>query len=64
MVSTATRTACPRFATAQGAALNQQLRIGGTVDGAVHTTAAQQALLDGVDDSIHLHSGNIISHDM
>ena len=53
-----------RFAAAQGAALGQQLRSGGTVDSAVHASAAQQALVGGVDDGIHLHGGNIISHDI
>lgn len=53
-----------RFAAAQGAALGQQLRPCGTVDGAVHATAAQQALLGGVDDGVHFHGGDIISHNM
>ena len=53
-----------RFAAVQGAALGQQFWPGGTVDGTVHTSAAQQALVGGVDDGVHLHGSNIISHDM
>ena len=52
------------LAAAQGAALGQQLRSGGTVDGAVYTSAAQQALVGSVDDGVHLHGSNIMSNDM
>ena len=53
-----------RFAAVQGAALGQQLRPGGPVDGPVHTSAAQQALVGGVDDGVHLHGGNIVSYNL
>ena len=53
-----------RFAAAQGAALNQQLRPGGTMDGAVHASAAQQAFIGSIDDGIHLHGGNIVSYNL
>ena len=49
-------------ATAQGAALLQQLRPGGAVDGSVHAAPAQQAIFGGVDNGIHLHGGNIIAY--
>lgn len=42
----------------------RQLQPGGTVDGAVYTSAAQQTHLGSVDDGVHLHGSNIISHDM
>ena len=53
-----------RFAAVQGAALGQQLRPGGTVDGTVHASAAQQALVGGVDDGVHLHGGDIVSYNL
>ena len=52
------------FAAVQGAALGQQLRPGGPVDGPVHTSAAQQALVGGVDDGVHLHGGDIVSYNL
>ncbi len=51
------------FAAVQRAALLQQPRAGGAVDGAVHAPAAQQRLVGGVDDGVNLHAGDVISHD-
>ena len=48
----------------QGASLGQQLRPGGPVDGPVHTSAAQQTLVGGVDDGVHLHGGDIVSYNL
>ena len=50
-------------AAAQSAAFRQKLRPGGSVDGAVHSAAAQQGFLGGVDDGVHLHFGDIVSDD-
>ena len=51
----------PGPAAVQGAAFRQQLRSGGSVDRAVHSPAAQQGRIGGIDDGIHLHPGDIIA---
>src|SRR4029450_3037346 len=49
-------------ASAQRAALLQQVRAGGTVDGAVDTPAPQQARLGGVDDGVDLERRDVGAH--
>ena len=34
------------------------------VNGAVHTSAAQQAFVGSVDNGVHLHGGNIVSYNL
>ena len=43
------------------AALGQQLRPCGAVNGAVHAAAAQQGFVGGVDDGVHLHAGDVVA---
>ena len=51
-------------AAAQRAAFRQQLRPGRTVNGSVHTSAAQQALVCGIDNGIHFHGGDVVSYNL
>src|SRR5947209_8776420 len=45
------------------AAFLQQLRTGGTVNGAVNSPAAQQSFVGGVHDRIHLELGDVALND-
>ena len=54
----------PGPAAAEPAALRQQLRACGTVNAAIHPSAAQQRFIGGVDNGVHLHPGNIVSDDL
>ena len=49
----------PCFTAAQRLTGLQKLRAGGTMDGAVHAAAAQKRAICGVDNGIHMGSGNI-----
>ena len=51
-------------ASVQRPALLKQLRSRGTMDRAVHTAAAQQGRVGGVDDGIHRHLRNIVSDNL
>lgn len=49
------------FAPLQGAAFLQKLRSGGTMNTAVHTTAAQQAWLRSIYNGIHFQFRDIVT---
>lgn len=46
----------------EGAALLQKFRPRRPVDAVVHASAAQQGIVDRIDDGIHLHFGNVLPH--
>jgi hypothetical protein len=47
------------FAAAQPGAFLQQPRTGSAMNGAVHSAAAQQSIVGGIDYGIHRQSGNV-----
>lgn len=53
----------PGLAAPQGAALRQQVRPGGAVDGPVHAAAPQERAVGGVDNSLRVGLGDIAHED-
>lgn len=54
----------PRLTAVKRSALCQQLRPCGLVDGAVYAATAQQSLVGGVYNGIHLHFRDVVSDDL
>jgi hypothetical protein len=53
-----------RAAAAERAAFGQQFRPRGAVDAPVHSPAAEERFLRGVDDGVHGHGRNIVSYNL
>ena len=53
-----------RLATVQSPALGQELRPGGTVNGPVDPSPAEQRRVGGIDDGIHFQRGNVRLDDL
>lgn len=53
----------PGITSVEGAAFGKQFRTGSPMDGAVDTSASEQTVVGGIDNSIHFQAGDVSAQD-